>query len=291
VKRDLLRIIVFAAAAVAAYAQSSEGQSSLTSMYGTSLASTGTLADSIPISVPSIDVGGVVSGASFQPGIVPGSWLTIKGNNLSPVASDTWEKAIVGGKLPTSLDGVSVNVGSQKAFVYFVSPTQINVQAPDVGSGPVPVTVTTAGGTSVSVTANVVAQAPAFFLWPGNQAVATRQDASLAVKNGTFAGATTVAAKPGDVLILWGTGFGPTTPPVAAGIQVPGDKIYNANPVTVKIGTADAQVFGAALSPGFAGLYQIAIQVPASMADGDYTLKATVSGTTSPDGVILSVKK
>lgn len=232
-----------------------------------------------------------MSGASFQPGIVPGSWLTIKGTNLSPVASDTWDKAIVDGKLPTSLDGVSVNVGSKPAYVYFISPGQINVQAPDVGTGPVPVTVTTPSGTSVSTTATVATQAPAFFLWPGNQVVATRQDASLAVKNGTFAGATTVAAKPGDVLILWATGFGPTNPPVAAGIQVPSDKIYNTNPVTVKIGSADAQVFGAALSPGYAGLYQVAIQVPASMADGDYVIRATVSGSTSPDGVILSVKK
>jgi uncharacterized protein (TIGR03437 family) len=232
-----------------------------------------------------------VSGASFQAGIVPGSWLTIKGTNLSPVASDTWDKAIVGGKLPTSLDGVSVNVGSKPAYVYFISPTQINVQAPDVGTGPVPVTVTTPSGTSVATTATVAAQAPAFFLWPGNQAVATRQDGSLAVKPGTFAGATTVAAKPGDVLILWATGFGPTNPPVASGIQVPSDKIYNTSPVTVKIGTVDAQVFGAALSPGYAGLYQVAIQVPASMADGDYVIRATVSGTTSPDGVLLSVKK
>jgi uncharacterized protein (TIGR03437 family) len=111
------------------------------------------------------------------------------------------------------------------------------------------------------------------------------------VKAGTFAGATTAAAKPGDVIVLWGTGFGPTTPPVPAGIAVPSDKVYNTSPVTIKIGTVDAQVFGSALSPGFAGLYQMAIQVPASLADGDYPLKATVSGVTSPDGVILSVKK
>jgi hypothetical protein len=87
---------------------------------------------------------------------------------------DTWDKAIVNGNLPTLLDGVSVNVGSKPAYVNYISPTQINVQAPDVGTGPVPVTVTTPNGTSVAVTANVVAQAPAFFLWPGSQAVATR---------------------------------------------------------------------------------------------------------------------
>ncbi len=253
---------------------------------------TATLTPAAAGSGPTINADGVVSGASFLPGIVPGSWLTIKGSNLSPVASDTWDKSIVNGNLPTSLDGVSVSVAGKPAYVYFISPGQINVQAPDVGAGPVPVTVTTPSGTSAAVTATVVAQAPAFFLWPGSQAVATRNsDASLAVKNGTFAGSTTVAAKPGDVLILWGTGFGPTTPAVAAGIQVPSDTIHNASAVTVKIGTADAQVFGAALAPGFAGLYQIAIQVPASMADGDYALKATVSGVSSPDGVILSVKK
>jgi len=250
-----------------------------------------TLTPAAAVLVPSIDSGGVVNGASFQPGIVPGSWLTITGTNLSPV-TDTWDKFIVNGKLPTTVDGVSVNVGSQAAFVYYISPTQINVQAPDVGTGPVPVTVTTPSGTSVAVTANVTALSPAFFLWPGSQVVATHNsDGGLAVKDGTIAGAITVAAKPGDVLILWGTGFGSTTPPVAAGIQVPADQVYNTAPVSVQIGSATAQVFGAARSPGFAGLYQVAIQVPASLADGDYVLKATIGGVSSPDGVVLSVKK
>src|SRR5450759_381268 len=133
---------------------------------------------------PSIDVGGVVSAASFQPGIVPGSYVTIFGSNLSPVAFDSWDKTIVNGKLPTSLDGVSVNIGSKPAFVYRIFPTQIDVQAPDAGTGPVPVTVTTANGTSVAVTANVAAQSPAFFLWPGSQVVATRNaDGTWAVKD------------------------------------------------------------------------------------------------------------
>jgi uncharacterized protein (TIGR03437 family) len=290
VKAVFPRVILLAAAAAIGYAQTPAAPRSLISIYGSKLASGLAHADTVTLSTPSIDAGGVVSGASFQPGIVPGSWLTIKGSNLSAV-TDVWDAAIVNGSLPTTLDGVSVSVGGKQAFVQFISPGQINVQAPDVGTGPVPVTVTTAGGTSVAVTADVVAQAPAFFLWPASQVVSTRNsDASFAVKAGTFAGATTAAAKPGDVLILWGTGFGPTNPPVPSGIQVPGDKVYNTNPVSIKIGTADATVFGAALSPGFAGLYQVAIQVPASMADGDYALKATVNGVASADGVILSVK-
>ena len=239
---------------------------------------------------PAISTNGVVNGASFQSGVVAGSWISILGSNLSAV-TDTWDKAIVSGKLPTTLDGVSVSVGSKDAVVSFVSPTQINVQAPDIGLGPVPVTVTVNGQTSAASTVTVVQQQPAFFLLPGSQPVATRQDGSLALKNGTYSGVTTVAAKPGDVLILWATGFGPTTPTVPAGIQVPADKQYNCSPVTISLGSASPQVFGCALSPGYAGLYQVAIQVPGSMADGDYPIKATVNGTSSPDGVILSVKK
>jgi len=291
VKRDFIIATLFAIAGATAYGQTASAPGSLISIYGSTLAAATVPADSVPMSVPTVDAGGVVNGASFQPGVVPGSWLTIKGSNLSPVPQDTWAGHIVNGNLPTSLDGVSVNVGSKQAYVYFISPTQINAQVPDVGTGPVPVTVQTPGGTSTAITTTISSQSPAFFLWPGNQAVATRQDASLAVKPGTFTGATTVAAKPGDVIILWGTGFGPTTPAVASGIQVPSDKIYNAAPVTVTLGSNSVQVFGAALSPGYAGLYQVAIQVPSSMADGDYPLKATVSGVTSTDGVILSVKK
>ncbi|MEO8371088.1 MAG: carbohydrate binding domain-containing protein [Candidatus Solibacter sp.] len=243
------------------------------------------------VNVPRISAEGIQSGASYLPGIVPGSWLAIKGSNLSQVAQDTWDRAIVNGRLPTSLDGVNVRIGGQLAFVYFVSPGQINVLAPEVPVGSALVTVTTPNGTSDSVTAAVVARAPAFFLWPGNQAVATRQDGSLSVKEGTFPGTTTVAAHPGDVIILWGTGFGATTPAVVPGTQVPSDRIYNCVATTVIIGSADAQVFGCALSPGSAGLYQVAIQVPASLADGDYALKTIVGGIASPDGVTLSVKK
>ncbi len=240
---------------------------------------------------PSITNAGVVSGASFVPGVVPQSWVAIQGANLSPVAQDTWAQAIQGGKLPVSLDGVSVSIGGQPAYIYFVSPGQLNVLAPAMSAGQVQLTVTTPAGTSAPVTVNVAAQAPAFFLWPGGQAVATRQDGSFAVKAGTFAGATTVAAHPGDVLILWGTGFGPTSPVAPDGVPVPATTQFACSPVTVSLGGTAANVYGCALSPGSAGLYQVAIQVPAGLANGDYSLQAVVNGALSPGGVILSVQQ
>ena len=240
---------------------------------------------------PSINAGsGIVSGASFQAGISPNSWITITGTNLSTV-TDTWANAIVNGNLPQSLDGVSVNVSGVPAYIYYLSSTQINAVAPNVGTGPVQVTVTTPAGTSAPVTVTSQAEQPAFFQW-GADAVATTQNYALAVKDGTFSGVATTPAKPGDVIILWGTGFGPTSPAAPVGAEVPSDTTYNtATPVSVKVGGADATVYGAALASGYAALYQVAIQIPASLSSGDYPVVATVDGVSSPSTTLITVQQ
>jgi len=241
--------------------------------------------------VPAISANGVVNGASFQPGIVANSWVTIKGTNLA-AQTDDWSNSIVNGALPTLLDGVSVSMGGQAAYVYYISPGQINVLAPDLPAGPVTVTVTAPGGTSASFTATADAYGPAFFPWPGNQVVATRTDYSYAVKAGTFAGLTTIPAKPGDVIVLWATGFGPTTPAPPPGVAVPSTTSYpTATLPTVTIDSIPATVYGAALAPGSAGLYQIAIQVPTSLSDGDWPIQASIGGILSPAGTILTVQQ
>jgi uncharacterized protein (TIGR03437 family) len=242
------------------------------------------------ILAPAIAPDGIVNGASFQSGIAPGAWMTIKGTNLSS-KTDTWNNAIVNGALPTTLDGVGVMVGGQPAYIAYVSPTQINALAPSAPAGSLSVTVTGAGGTSQPVTAQLQAEQPAFFQW-GNYAVATRQDFSLAVKDGTFSGTTTVPAKPGDVIILWGTGFGPTSPAAPAGVETPSNATYNtATAVTVMVGNQNATVYGAALAPGYAGLYQVAIQIPASLADGDYPIIVTINGVQSPSTTMITVQQ
>ena len=232
----------------------------------------------------------VLNGASLQPGISPNSWATVKGLGLGS-SPDTWEKAIAGGKLPTTLDAVSVTIGSKPAYIYYVSASQINLLVPDVAPGPQQVVVTNGSSSSQPFTVQVSQYAPAFFEWPGNQAVATRQDFSWAVKNGTFSGTTTVAAKPGDVIILWGTGFGPTSPLAPVGTQVPGDTTYSTPPPGVTINNIPATVYGAALASNNAGLYQVAIQVPDSLADGDWPVQTSIGGVPSPSGVIISVKR
>jgi uncharacterized protein (TIGR03437 family) len=235
---------------------------------------------------PTVFADGVVNSATFQQGMSPNSWITIQGTNLS-ATTDTWDKSIQNGALPTMLDGVSVNGGGKPAYIQYVSQTQINALAPDIGPGSFSVTITNANGTSAPV--NVVSQSvmPGFFLWAGKYAVATRQDFSWAVKNGTFQGVTTTPAKPGDVIILWGTGFGPTNPAAPVGMQVPADKTYStAGAVGVTVGGTQAQVYGAALAPGYAGLYQVAIQIPPGAQDGDLAVVATIGGVQSATALI-----
>jgi uncharacterized protein (TIGR03437 family) len=233
-------------------------------------------------------IAAVVNGASYLPGIVPNSWISLYGSNLAS-ASGLW--TVVDGQLPTQVDGVSVLVGGQPAYVEYVSSGQINVVAPNIGAGPMQVTVTNSGGTSPAVTATSATYGPAFFLWPDHYAVATYQDYTYAVKNGAIAGVTTVPAKRGDVLILWGTGFGPTTPAAPVGQVVPSSATYSTTDrPTVTIGGVSATVYGAALSPGFAGLYQVAIQVPASAVNGDQPIVATIGGVSSPVSTLIDIQ-
>jgi len=154
-----------------------------------------------------------------------------------------------------------------RLYIYYVSPTQINFIVPDVRTGAQQVTVKNAAGTSQTVSVTVDNFAPAFFLWPNNQVVATFQDFTYAAASGTFSGVTTTPAEPGDTIILWGTAFGATNPAFPQGMVTPSTGgPYNTDSVSVTINSLPATVFGAALAPGFAGLYQVGFRFRARSA-------------------------
>lgn len=233
----------------------------------------------------------VTNAASLLPQIAPNTWVTITGSNLA-TTTNSWDMSIVNGVLPTKLDGVSVTIGGTAAYVSYVSPGQINVVAPNVSPGPATVVVTTPSGTSSPFTVPAGQYSPAVFAWPGNQAVATHLDFSYAVKAGTFPGITTTPAKPGETIILFGTGLGPTTPATPAGTLVPLTPTFDtATLPTVTLNNSSVTVVGAALSPNSAALYQVAIQVPNSIGTGDYPVQVSIGGVTSPLGLILSVQQ
>ncbi len=186
---------------------------------------------------------------------------------------------MVNGNLPTSLGGVSVTVGGQAAYIYAVGPTQINALAPWLTAGPAQVVVTTAAGNSAPFAATAQVLQPALFTW-GSYAAATRTDYSYAVPNGTLA-APTAAAKAGEVVVLWSTGFGAPLTAVPVGQAVPA-AIYTVPNVSVTLGKTVITNYGTVLAPGLAGVYQVGIQVPPDLASGTYDLVVTVNGVSSP---------
>ena len=133
------------------------------------------------------------------------------GENLAPVTR-SWDGAIQGTALPSQLEGVSVTVGGKPAYLAFVSPAQLNVLLPtDDITGPVEVKVTTPQGSS-SATAVVERYAPGLFPNPLDRkyAVATHADNALVAPEGLAPAVASRPALPGEEIVLWGTGFGPT---------------------------------------------------------------------------------
>lgn len=223
---------------------------------------------------------GVVNGASFEPGIAQNSWVTIRGTALSSTTRVWGSGDINDGRLPTSLDNVSVTINGKAAYVQYVSPSQINVLAPaDDSVGPVEVKVTSNGQTSDSVTATLQAFAPAFFTFDGKYLAATHSDNSYLGKAGLFASAPnlTTPAKAGETIILYGTGFGPTDPTLPAG-QLATSIANLSNSFKVTIGGLPASVSFAGLVPPYAALYQFNVQVPTGAQPGDQPVVIEIGG-------------
>ncbi len=170
-----------------------------------------------------------------------------------------------GNNLPTTLDGVSVLIDGKKAAISYVSPGQLNVQAPtDTATGPVPVQVTNSSGTATG-TATLQNYSPAFFTFQAKYAAAVHNsDGVYVAPAGSFGSAVTSRpAQPGETLQIYATGFGPTTPAVPAG-QLVGSAapLSDLTQLQVTIGGVAATVQFAGIVA--AGEYQINVIGPAS---------------------------
>ncbi|HJZ98160.1 MAG TPA: hypothetical protein VKE70_16735 [Candidatus Solibacter sp.] len=240
------------------------------------------------LSTPAISAGGLTNALSGAAGLSPGSWASIYGNNFAVAERVLASSDIVNNTIPTSLGGVSVKIDGKSAFVDYVSATQINVLVPDdTTTGSVPVVVSNSAGTSNMVNATMQTALPGLATL-ANYVRAVRYPDG-AIVNGTGAaepGYLTVAsAKAGDILSLFGTGFGPASGAPAVGAVFTGSYPAN-NPVTVSIGGAVTQVLWTGLvAPG---LYQINIIVP-NVGGGDQAVVASVMGASTQSGALLKI--
>jgi uncharacterized protein (TIGR03437 family) len=242
-----------------------------------------------PAVLPSISTGGVVPVYSSATTIESGSWVSIYGTGLA-AAVTSWN-----GNFPISLGGTSVTIDSKPAYLWFVSPTQINLQVPDdTATGTVSVVVTTANG-SFTATVTLGQYAPSFSLFNSVYAAAIVATPGSPGNSGAgydYIGPSGVFSFPtrpvkaGETVLLYGVGFGPTTTPVHAGSTFVGAAPCATLPV-VTIGGVPATVSFAGIVE--AGLYQFNVVVP-NAGSGDKVLQASVGGATTPLKVMITLQ-
>jgi uncharacterized protein (TIGR03437 family) len=204
---------------------------------------------------PAIAAGGIVNAASGASGpIAQGSIFSIYGTNLGPAA------ASASYPLPVSFGGVTVQItaggNSYNAFLQFVSASQINAVLPSgVPAGPATLTVTFNGSAGQPASFNVAATQPGIFFQPPNAAVAQ----NVASATDYPLNAPTAPAKPGQIVILWGTGLGPIGVPDN---DAPGAGDMTGVPVTIAVGGIPAQRLYAGRAPGVAAVDNVYFTVP-----------------------------
>lgn len=236
-----------------------------------------------PVAAPASRVTQVTDAAGYGPAIAPGEWVSIFGTAFTTSARAWTAADIVNGKLPTSLGGVSVTIDGQPTYISYAGPGQINALMPaDVTLGTVPVQVTTPQGQSYPGTVMLQRLAPELF---------QRTVAGVSYAVAEHADYSPVGASParpaaeGEVIVLYGTGFGPTSPaiPISQAHFLP---VALTTPVNVTIGGAMAKVQWAGLiGPG---LYQLNVQVPA-VAAGDQAVIVSAAGFQGAAGVYITV--
>ncbi len=251
----------------------------------------------------------VTNGASFQPPFSSNAMITVFGTNFQVSGL---QRTVGLGDLennnttfPTTLACVAVEVTGPgiaqpvRLPIAFVEDSQINAQAPEfVGTGPVMLTVILNPDKPNQLLSDVAtlnsqqAFAPAFFFIPNSTTIA----AQIAGTSTPVADPSVVpggqSAKPGQIVTLYGTGFGDFMEPVPAGqLTTAADRL--ATPITVTVGgttLSPADVLYAGASPGsLGGLYQFNVRIPASTPNGDTPVTISIGGFQTQTGLTIPV--
>ena len=221
--------------------------------------------------------------------IAPNTWVEVKGQNLAKTTY-TWQASdFVNGQMPTSLQGTSVTVNGKTAYLYYVSPNQIDVLTPpDAMPSTVMVQVTRSAVSSATFAVQAQASSPSFFMFNGGPYVAAQHSdySLLGPESFSVPGDSFTPAKPGETVLLYANGFGPTTPPVVSGSATQSGALA-ALPV-VTIGGIPAQVeFAGLVGPGE---FQFNVVIPPNTPSGDNALIATYNGIEAAPAAVIPVQ-
>ena len=206
-----------------------------------------------------------VSGGPLSPGTV----VEMYGSGLASTPTSTGVPP-----LPVTFNGTTVLVGGLSAPLFYLSNGQLDVQIPSelAPNQQYPILVSANGAVTLPDQLDIV---------PLQPTVDVLTDGTLVAQHGADFSLVTSSspAKPGEALVIYLLGMGPTDPAVASGAPSPSSPL--AKVTTQPVLTVDgetANVFFAGLTPTFAGLYQIDFYVPSDARSGNLTVTISQNG-------------
>jgi len=222
--------------------------------------------------------------------IAPNTWVAVRGLALTAGGDTrTWLNSdFVNDQMPTALDGVSVTMNGEKAYVEYISPVQLNILTPpDLAAGTVEVQVRAYGQTSAPFLVESQPLSTSFFTFDGTHVVATHINPYTDIGPAALYPGLTTPTQPGEEVVLYANGFGATSVPVTPGSPTQTGAL-SPLPV-VMIGGVQAKVLFAGLAG--VGTFQFNVIVPMSTPSGDIPLVATYNGATAQSGVVITVQQ
>ena len=240
---------------------------------------------------PSYTASDVINSATGESGVLaPNSFATLRGTGLANTTRGLTDDDIRGGLLPTVLSGTGVRVlvGGFPAYIHYVSPTEVNFLIPsNLVPGPTNVQLVLDGraGPSVKITLSEIA--PGLFpVDESKSVVAAHSDGQRITEENP--------ARPGEVIILYANGMGPTTPSIVNGhVPTKPARIKHAPDLRVWIKGEmidQSQIEYAGIAPYLAGLYQITLMLPEYCPD-DPEVRIELPGIMSPEGTKIWVRR
>ncbi len=233
-------------------------------------------------------ISSVTNALSGNATIAANTWVAIMGSNLAPDTRQWQSGDFTNGRMPMTLDGVSVTLNGRPAFMYYISPVQLNILTPpDLEPGPVTVIVCYNGTASAPVTVQAAEYSPSFFVTGARPYVlATHTNGQLIGPTDLYPGSST-PARPGETIVVYANGCGATNVPVVSGSPAQSGIL----PVlpNIQIGGQPATVtFAGLISPG---LYQLNLIVPDDVTAGDNAITGSYEGFAMQAGVGLTVQR
>ncbi|MBI1354886.1 MAG: hypothetical protein GC160_11110 [Acidobacteria bacterium] len=231
---------------------------------------------------PVIEAAGVVNAATYEPGIVPGSIISLFGTGLMEGVVGIRN---AGGQ--TSFNGTQVRIGGIPApLLNFSSgpPEQINLQAPFELSPGQTTTIEVENNGSRATISGV----PVFLAQPGIFEIGLQQGGTVGAvihADGSLVTPDNAAAH-GEALALFATGVGRLNPAGQTGAPGPIPPSVATLPTIVGVDNKGAPVLFSGYAPGFLGLYQINFTVPIDSRCGLRPLNLRIGDSTSPQSTL-----